>query len=152
MSDEVEEDEKGTALTAELLNSWRQNIIDSKAFAKDAKDIADAAAKTAEDAAKTAGDAEINANTANENSSQARTMATDAKVIADQALNHVTNKTGTVVTISGNSVLTFDADQKVNVSDYNTAQEALNQRVVAVESSALMTKVTYDAETDTFSI
>lgn len=135
--------ENGTPINAEKMNKIRTAVIN-------AENNSSQALTTASIANTTAGNADEKADQALTNSQNAVTTANQASGKADEALTQVVNMQGTKVKVNGSLVPEFDADTKVDVSTYNTEKTALLNRVSALETKPIVTKITYDTATDTF--
>ncbi len=81
-------------------------------------------------------------------SSEALRIAREAKSQSQESYDHVVSVQGTKVTKNGAFVANFNADEKVDQTDF----EAIVRRVAALENSPIMTKIKYDSESDTFTI
>ena len=135
--------ENGTPINAEKMNKIRTAVMT-------AENNSSQAVMAASSANTTAGNADTKANQALETSQSAETTANQAFEKADEALTQGVNMQGTKVKVNGAIVSEFDADTKVDVSIYNTEKTALSNRVTALEAKPIITKITYDATTDTF--
>ena len=90
---------------------------------------------------------------------QSETDSSEALRKANEAIDAVQNGQGTSVYVNGEFVPNFNADEKLDVNQYNIDKEleknsfeAILQRVAALENSPIMTKIKYDSESDTFTI
>lgn len=152
--------ESGTPINAEKMNKIRTAVIN-------AENNSSQALTTANNAKSVADQADTKSTSALTNSQNAVNTANIANQTASEALSHIVNMQGTKVKVSGNIVSEFDADTKVDVttfnneitnlknskvdiSSYNTDKSALTSRVTTLEAKPLITKVTYDAQSDTF--
>ena len=146
--------ENGTPINAEKMNKIRTAVMtaenNSSQAVMTAENNSSQAVMAASSANTTAGNADTKANQALETSQSAETTANQAFEKADEALTQVVNMQGTKVKVNGAIVSEFDADTKVDVSIYNTEKTALSNRVTALEAKPIITKITYDATTDTF--
>lgn len=153
--------EEGTPVTAQILSSWQNAIVESNTIAEAANTTANTAESNSESAINTANTANINSNTAVNTANEANTksdnavlVANNANATAENALRTVVEKQGTVVTENGIYQPTFNADTKVSVTNYNVDQNTLNQRIQVFENNPalvhLMSKLTYDVDSDTF--
>lgn len=131
--------QEGTPVNAAKLNEIRTAVTN-------AENNSSQALTTASGASATAGDADAKAGQALTNSQNAVTTANSAYSKADEALTQVVNMQGTKVKVNGSIVSEFDADTKVDVNTYS----ALSNRVSALETKPIVTKITYDTLTDTF--
>ena len=156
-----EPSEEGTPITAEILGGWQNTIIASNTIAENANATANIAETNSESAINTANTANVKsdvavntANEANTKSDNAVLVANSANAPAENALRTVVEKQGTIVTENGVYKSNFNADTKVNVTNYNTDQAILNERIQLFENNSalmqLLSKLSYDPSSDTF--
>lgn len=131
--------EEGTQFNAELMGKFQESIIQSET-----------------------------------DSGEALKIANEAKAQSQEAYNHVVSVQGTKITENGVFVASFDADKKLNIERYNTDKNAIESQIInfdnskadkvtvnseiasvksrlgSVESTPVMTKIVYDASTNTF--
>ena len=149
--------EPGKAIDADVMNRFQDTIV----LAEENSVTAKSTSETARSVAQTA---DTNANAALTNSQTAIDIANTAKATADEALQQVVEKQGTKVYVAGEYVSTFDADTKLDKSVYeadkvtyetnnqnlNTSLNGVSSRTTTLENKPVITKISYDSTTDTF--